>query len=217
MQQAKRRRQRQQRERQLHAEGISQSTFQVPELEEPVSDDLLLRYANHRILAYLRSSYADACFEWCEKRPAELIRTNGTGRIRLHNVDGFDHADITFGQDATIKCDLLKIVPLSKAGTEQGDEANIPPNKQPIDPRIWYENCGREVMETLIADLNSRGHSKLTLRENGDICIQQDDELVPQEHLANFPAKVYWPRLVEVFESKGLSAETTAQGIQVSW
>ena len=56
-----------------------------------------------------------------------------------------------------------------------------------------------------------------TLRENGDICIQQDDELVPQEHLANFPAKVYWPRLVEVFESKGLSAETTAQGIQVSW
>ena len=159
MQQAKRRRQRQQRERRLHAEGIAQSTFQVPELEEPVSDDLLLRYANHRILAYLRSSYSDACFEWCEKRPAELIRTNGTGRIRLHNVDGFDHADITFGQDATIQCDLLKIVPLSKAGTEQGDEANIPPNKQPIDPRIWYENCGREVMETLIADLNSRGHT----------------------------------------------------------
>ena len=120
MQQAKRRRQRQQRERRLHAEGIAQSTFQVPELEEPVSDDLLLRYANHRILAYLRSSYSDACFEWCEKRPAELIRTNGTGRIRLHNVDGFDHADITFGQDATIQCDLLKIVPLSKAGTEQG-------------------------------------------------------------------------------------------------
>ena len=56
MQQAKRRRQRQQRERRLHAEGIAQSTFQVPELEEPVSDDLLLRYANHRILAYLRSS-----------------------------------------------------------------------------------------------------------------------------------------------------------------
>ena len=141
----------------------------------------------------MRSSYSDACFEWCEKRPAELIRTNGTGRIRLHNVDGFDHADITFGQDATIQCDLLKIVPLSKAGTEQGDEANIPPNKQPIDPRIWYENCGREVMETLIADLNSRGHSKLTLRENGDICIQQDDELVPQEHLANFPARSTGP------------------------
>lgn len=217
MQQAKRRRQRQQRERQLHAEGIAQNPFTVPELEEPVPDDLLLRYANHRILTYLRSSFPNACFEWCEKRPADLIRNNGTGRIRLYNVEAFDHADITFGKDATIRCDLLKIVPLSKAGTEQGEQADIPPNKQPIDPRIWYENNGRTVMETLIADLNSRGHSKLTLKENGDICILQGEELVPQEHLSNFPAKVYWPRLVEVFESNGLAAETTAQGIQVSW
>ena len=196
MQQAKRRRQRQQRERQLHAEGIAQNTFTVPELEGPVPDDLLLRYANHRILTYLRSSFPNACFEWCEKRPADLIRSNGTGRIRLYNVEAFDHADITFGKDATIRCDLLKIVPLSKAGTEQEDQAD---------------------METLIADLNSRGHSKLTLKENGDICILQGEELVPQEHLSNFPAKVYWPRLVEVFESNGLAAETTAQGIQVSW
>ena len=210
MQQAKRRRQRQQRERQLHAEGVSRSTFQVPELEEPISDDLLLRYANHRILTSLRSSYANACFEWCEPKPTELIRTNGTGRIRLYNVDDFDHADITFGKDAAIRCDLLRIVPLSKTETGADDPNNIPPNKQPIDPRIWYENSGRTVLEALVADLNSRGHSKLTLRENGDICIQQGEELVPQEHLSNFPAKVYWPRLVEVFESNGLSAETTA-------
>ena len=217
MQQAKRGGQRQHRERQLHAEGIAQNTFTVPEIEAPVPDDLLLRYANHRILTYLRSSFSNACFEWCEKRPVDLIRGNGTGRIRLYNVEAFDHADITFGKDATIRCDLLKIVPLTKAGAEQDEQADIPPNKQPVDPRIWYENNGRTVMETLIADLNSRGHSKLTLKENGDICIQQGEELVPQEHLSNFPAKVYWPRLVEVLESNGLAAETTTQGIQVSW
>lgn len=217
MEQARRRRQRQQKEQRLHAEGIAQSTFRVPELEEPVSDDLLLRYANHRILTYLRSSYADACFEWCEKRPTDLIRQSGTGRIRLCNVDGFDHADITFKKDATIQCDLLKIVPLAQAESGQADAENIPPNKQPIDPRIWYENNGRSVLETLISDLDSRGHSKLTLRENGDICIHEGEELVPQEHLSHFPAKVYWPRLVEVFESNGLAAETTAQGILLSW
>lgn len=217
MEQAKRRRQRQQRERRLHAEGINQSTFTVPELEEPVPDDLLLRYANHRILAYLHSIYSGAYFEWCEKRPAELIRNNGTGRIRLYGVKEFDHADISFSKDATIKCDMLKIVPLSQLGAAQGEDASIPPNKQPVDPRIWYETQGRSVLETLIADLNSRGHSKVTLRENGDICIQQGDDAVSQEHLSNFPQKVYWPRLVEVLESNGLAAEVTAQGILVSW
>ena len=89
-----RRRQRQHRERQLHAEGIAQNTFTVPELEGPVPDDLLLRYANHRILTYLRSSFPNACFEWCEKRPADLIRSNGTGRIRLYNVEATNNVHV---------------------------------------------------------------------------------------------------------------------------
>lgn len=80
-----------------------------------------------------------------------------------------------------------------------------------------YETQGRSVLEALISDLNSRGHSKLTLREDGDICIEQGEDAVSQEHLNNFPQKVYWPRLAEVLESNGLAAEVTAQGIQVSW
>ena len=85
MEQARRRRKRQQRERQLHAEGVSQPTFQIPELEEPIPDELLLRYANHRILGYLHSLYADAYFEWCEKSPVELIRSRKAGRAASDN------------------------------------------------------------------------------------------------------------------------------------
>ena len=116
---------------------------------------------------------------------------------------------------SAVTCSKSSLCP--KQGQSRKIRPTSHPTSTPIDPRIWYENNGRTVMETLIADLNSRGHSKLTLKENGDICIQQGEELVPQEHLSNFPAKVYWPRLVEVFESNGLAAETTAQGIQVSW
>lgn len=114
-------------------------------------------------------------------------------------MDDFDHADITFGKDAAIRCDLLRIVPLSKTETGADDPNNIPPNKQPIDPRIWYENSGRTVLEALVADLNSRGHSKLTLRENGDICIQQGEELVPQDTSPTFRRRstgpVWWKYL----------------------
>ena len=219
MMQANRIQKRKKRERQLHSQGISQNmhSFQFPDFDEHISEDLLVRYANHRILTYLRSTYGNACFEWCEKHPAELIRKNGTGRIRLCNVDEFDHADITFHKDATIQCDLLKIVPLYKAENGQSDLSNIPPNKETIDPRIWYENNGRSILETLISDLDSRGHGKVTLKENGDICIHEANELIPQDHFSNFPAKVYWPRLIEVFENNGLTAETTTHGIQISW
>mgnify|MGYP000010874186 FL=1 len=76
---------------------------------------------------------------------------------------------------------------------------------------------GREVMETLMADLNSRGHNSLTLYENGNICIRQDNEEVAQEQLPGFPDKTYWPRLVKVFERNGLAAEITGTGIVVTW
>ena len=55
MQQAKRRRQRQQRIRRLHAEGIQTRSFEIPDLGNTSSDELLVRHTNHRILAYLRS------------------------------------------------------------------------------------------------------------------------------------------------------------------
>ena len=154
---------------------------------------------------------------WCGKQPEQLIRNGGTGRIRVFGIDEFDHADVTLDQNANIKCDMVKIVPLSKVGGETNEDDATPPNRQPVDPRIWYETQGRSVLEALISDLNSRGHSKLTLREDGDICIEQGEDAVSQEHLNNFPQKVYWPRLAEVLESNGLAAEVTAQGIQVSW
>lgn len=87
MQQAQRRRQRQQRTRQLHAEGIQTRSFEIPDLDGTNSDDLLVRHTNHRILAYLRSSYPQATFEWCEKQPEQLIRNGGTGRIRVFGID----------------------------------------------------------------------------------------------------------------------------------
>ena len=72
-------------------------------------------------------------------------------------------------------------------------------------------------LESLITDLNSRGHSSLTLHENGDIYVVENADEIPKKHLSDFPEKVYWSRLVQVLESKGLATEVTTQGIHVSW
>ncbi len=217
MQQAKRRRMREQLTKKRLAEGISPSQPVVFPAMEPVETELLLlRHVNHRISAYLRAVYPDVRWEWCEKRPEKLVLTGGTGRIRLYGIPDFDHADVCVDQNAGITCNMLKIVPLSEAGGG-GPEDTVPPNRQPVDPQIWYEVQGRKLLESLVADLNSRGHSCLTIHEDGDIWIEEDTEEVAKEHLAGFPEKTYWPRLVQVFERNGLAAEIMATGIQVSW
>lgn len=181
------------------------------------TETLLLCHVNHRISAYLKSAYPGITWEWMEKRPEKLALSGGTGRIRVFGVPDFDHADITLDQQANIACSMVRIVPLAEAGSGTAPEGQAPPGRQPVDPQVWYEIQGRAVLETLVADLNSRGHNCLTLHENGDACVEEGQTETPKERLAGFPEKVYWPRLVQVLEGNGLAAEITPGGIRVSW
>lgn len=91
------------------------------------------------------------------------------------------------------------------------------PQQQPSDPQIWYELQGRKVLEDLIADLHSRGHSSLSIKDNGDICIKQADAEVTAQTLKNFPERNYWQAHTKVFEKEGLAAAVTETGLAVTW
>lgn len=146
--------------------------------------------------------------------PTALVIQGGTGRIRVYGIEEYDYADVQIDRNGNLSCNLLKVVPV-----QPRMDAPTPPNQQPVDPQVWYDVEGREVLERVIADLDSRGHSSLTLKEDGSVCVHEDDDTkdIPQEHLTAFPPKVYWPRLGQVLESEGLSARVQDNEISVSW
>ncbi len=212
-----RRRKRRHRRKRLPADDGPDISAWVQEPDSASAENLLLRYVNHRISAYLRSAYPGITWEWEEKRPERLALSGGTGRIRVFGVPEFSHADITLDQQANIACSMLRIVPLADTGNDTPPEGQAPSGRQPIDPQVWYEIQGRAVLEALVTDLDSRGYSCLTLHENGDACVEEGQQEVPKERLPGFPERVYWNRLVEVLESNGLTAEATPGGIRVCW
>ena len=202
----------------LQKNNISQPvSFEITQLRNPSTEQLLLMHVNHRISTSLRSTYGNITWEWCEENPLKLITEGGIGRIKVFGINEYDHADVKLNKKADICFDMMRIVPFSEALEENSPDDTVPPNKQAVDPQIWYETQGRNILESVVADLNSRGHSQLILHENGDISIQQNQENVVAEHLLNFPAIMYWPRLVQVLEGEGLAAEVTDRKIVVSW
>lgn len=199
--------------------------FTVPEISNPVSH-VLLRHVNYRISAYLQSVYPEATWEWREEFPERIVAKGGTGRIKLFGVDGFNFADVTFDQNAGIDCSLINVVPIAKLCTDttaaEPEKAAVQPEtavkqQNPVDPQIWYEVQGRKVMETLVADLHSRGYSSLTIKENGDIAIKQADGEKVKPAFESVPEKTYWTRLCKVFEREGMAANITDGGILLSW
>jgi hypothetical protein len=195
-----------------------QKLFWDIDTSDPVSV-VLLRHVNHRISAYLQASYPDATWSWCEENPEKLATKGGTGRIKLNNVPDFNFAEITLDQSAKIGCKLLKLVPL---GAEKNPAAETLPEEKPaptteVNPQVWYEQKGKAVLTNLIVDLDSRGHSSLTIQEDGNIVIKQENRDIKKRVFETVPDRVSWPRLVKVFERDGIATEITDGGLLLSW
>lgn len=207
IQSLRRREKRAERERQAMADA---------NLPDDALAQKLLRHVNFRISSHLKSAYPNARWEWTIEMPALFAVQGGTARIRVYGVPDYDFADVTLNKMEDLSCSLVKVVRLH--GQEQPNDTPAP-NQQPVDPQVWYELQGRKVLENLVADLNSRGHSKLYLKEDGSICIKPEggDEELVQESFNSFPEKVYWPRLKDVLEQAGLAATVQDTCIQVAW
>lgn len=57
------------------------------------------------------------------------------------------------------------------------------------------------------------------VQEDGSICItpKANGKEVKQGVLPNFPAKAFWPKLVELLEQDGLAAAVQGDRIAVTW
>lgn len=180
---------------------------------DPALANLLLLHVNHRISGCLLSYYPNARWEWLVNDPVQFVVSGGTARICVYGIPAYEYADITLDSKAQIDVKLLNVAPL---GGVQPEEKT---GKQPISPQVWFETQGKEILERMVMELNSRGHNMLYLKEDGSICIQKEEggEETPQGSFQSFPEKVYWPGLVEVLRQNGLAAMAMDHFIQVAW
>ncbi len=183
------------------------------------TDKMLLRHVNHRITNHLKSAYPDATWEWDIDDPENLVLSGGTGRIKVYNVPDFNHADVTVNSKAELSFNMLKVVPLNTAEpTEtEGKDATKPSSKDPVNPQVWYEQKARVVLDNLISDLGSRGYSSLSIMDNGDIVIQQEERAIKKAKLESMPDRVHWDRLSKVLQGEGFAADITDDALKVSW
>ena len=197
---------------------IKQQVLSDVDVSDPVSV-VLLRHANHRISASLKAVYPDATWEWCTSDPAKVVAKGGVGRIRLHGVPEYNYAEVATDQEASIHFQLLKVVPFGEEESPAGNEQPVqkPKRIREVDPQVWYEQKGRTVLTNLIADLNSRGHSSLTILDDGNISIMQAEKEIKKAAFESVPERTCWPRLIKVFEREGIAADATDQGLVLSW
>lgn len=161
---------------------------------------MLVRYLNKRITAILRNSHSNASWKWCDAEPGNLALNGGKAYIRLYCVPGVAYGEVTVTSNADVSVQLL-------------NPCELPRHVNVTDPYAWYEEDGKDVLNNMITDLDSRGINSLTLSEQGDIWVHD----IREHRFREFPDKDDWSFLLQIFEDNGLDAEIVNDSIVLSW
>ena len=191
------------------------STEKDTSLSESASHTMLVHIAL-RISDKLKSAYPDAIWQWAESPSLHDILEGKTIRICVENMSSYNHADVSFDRFGRIHVTPMKI------GVFTPEEENTPSEEKPSEPtpvdvRVWYDLVGQHILEKHITELNTKGHGKLTIKENGDIVINRQKKEVLVATLDSFPTKQYWNELVTVLEEHELCAKANDKSLIVSW
>ena len=182
---------------------------------------LLLGHISCRISEKLKSAYPQATWQWCSPRPESITR-GGTGRIRTFNTEDYTHAEVTVGEYFKIAFKMMKIVDFSAAANpcpeEAADTASTnEADPKVVDPAVWYDLVGREVLASLIRDWSTRGHSMLHIAEDGKVFFTEGADEIQAEELKEFPTKQYWPELAKCLEKDDLKTQLQENRMDVLW
>lgn len=189
--------------------------------------ETMLLHISLRITEKLKSAYPQSVWQWKDTPSLQGILAGGTVRILVENMDAYTHADISFDRFGRIHVEPMTIGSFAEPsgngtsagpGTGDADAAEETPQEPSVvDVRVWYELVGQKVLETQITDLNANGHTKLTIKENGDIVVNRQKKEVLKGTLDSFPAKSCWEELVLLLAEDELKGKIAGNTLQVSW
>lgn len=180
----------------------------------------MLQHISLRITEKLKSAYPDATWQWEEKPDLTAILEGKTFRIMTDGMEKFTHADVHFDQYARIRITPLIVGEFSSAAeTVSAQEADNDGTTEPpvVDVNSWYELIGRDVLDNIITELNANGHTRLAVKENGDIVISRNKKDTLKGTLEQFPPKNYWKEFLQLLEEYELHGKEEKDRIIISW
>ena len=178
----------------------------------------MLQHISLRITEKIKSAYPDATWRWDGSPDLTAILEGQTFRIITDGMAQFTHADVYFDRYVRIRITPLIIGEFADTVGDVPEEKDTAASEPPVvDVISWYYLIGRKVLEDTISDLNANGHSRLSIKENGDMVITRSKKEVLKGTLEHFPPKNYWNEFLQVLEEYELHGKVEKDHIVVSW
>lgn len=180
---------------------------------EPDYKQLFVQQTMLRINEKLHWKFPAADIEICDADILRMARTQQTICVAVKKAENFSHLNISLLPNGVIKMNLFSLVNFEAIGTIKA-EKSLPEDD---DVEHWYRNEGQRLLTELVTNMNSRGFSKLSIRENGDVLVEESGENVVKDYFPEIPPKKQWAKLKKLMSSSDIQVQTSGKLLTFTW
>lgn len=184
------------------------------------SDLFLIRQVNYRITEQLKASYPMVSWLWLKRPEAAELCQGGHFRIRTTNTDPFNFGEVELSSEGRLTITMLQAIPLKDAAEmEQSAKDDLAQEDllERMDVKVWYQTQGESTLCQMIDDLNTQGHKRLLIKDNGDVVIEIAGKEESVELLKDFPPRMVWEDFCQLLKEDEITASIQTEGLLLTW
>lgn len=213
------------RKRKVKQNELTQLSDAIKQGTQPINtiannDLFLIRQVNFRITEQLKGTYPMVSWLWVKRPSAGELCCGGAWRIRIANAEPFNYGDVELNKSGKLRITMLQAAPLKESLPEQCAASNDLEEDElleRVDVKSWYLAEGEKILSQMIDDLNTQGHRKLTIREDGEVVIKAAGADQTVDTIKNFPPRLAWDEFCNVLKEDEITATIQPDGLVLSW
>lgn len=180
---------------------------------------LLIRQVNFRITDLLKQTYPMISWLWVKRPTVEELTVGGTWRIQTDHTEPFNYAEVSMSVAGQMKITMLQATPLEETSEVMTESEDLKPEEisERENVRDWYTRTGEDILTALIDDLNTQGHKKLVIQENGEVYVSSGSESRKVDRVPDFPPRMVWEDFKTLLKEDDITAVSGPEGLQLTW
>ena len=132
--------------------------------------------------------------------------------IPVQQAGEYCHISIMLSEMGEIHMNLFSLVNFESIQ----ETKNLMENKKQ-DIEQWFTQKGQQLLTELITNMNSRGYSRLSINENGDVTVKENGRNVRKDHFREIPPKESWARLRELMIDEDVQVQVSGRQLTFAW
>lgn len=179
----------------------------------------LIRQINGRVTEQLRATYPAASWLWVRRPTAEEFCKGGSWRIKVADTDPFNFAEVSLHKDGQLVITMIQAVFLKDAPSAEEEQDDLKQSEilERVDVKTWYSSSGERILADIVDNLNSQGHKRAVVKEDGSVVIRQSGQEETVELIPNFPPKIVWDEFCQLLREDEYQASVTPEGLVLAW